>query len=156
VVRYLTPVASEDRVFNSGSERFSPGVVCMSDHCFTWPVAEMLVHEASHQYMNLVTLADPLVNGERMYFSPFRQKDRPLFFILAAYHSFGNVLAFYRTARAKGFTPDEDGLPEGFIRREQTLRRQLSSLAEVLLASRGLTEAGEALWRPIFDDLRGD
>jgi len=155
VTRSLLPVASEPRVFNSGSERFSPGVVCMSDHGLVWPIAEMLVHESSHQYMNLLTCMDPLVTGsdERLYYSPFRRKDRPLFFILAAYHAFGNVLAFYRLARAQGRVPDEEGLPEAFFRREAELEGQLAPLADVLAASGGLTEAGEALWRPLHAHL---
>lgn len=156
VVNWLTPVSSEAGTFNSGSERFSPGVVCMSDHALAWPIAEMLVHEASHQYMNLLTFVDPLVNGadEQLYFSPFRNKDRPLFFILAAYHAFGNVLAFYKAARAHGRIPDENGLPEAFLRREAELERQLSGLAEALSATHGLTDAGQALFHPLRQHLR--
>ncbi|MFC5994081.1 HEXXH motif-containing putative peptide modification protein [Pseudonocardia hispaniensis] len=155
VLRELIALRARPGTFNSGSERFSPGVVCVSDQPYVWPLAEMLVHEATHQYLNILTRLGGLDDGsdEGRYFSPFRNKDRPIFFIVVAYHAFGNVLLFYRTARENGFLPSGMPAAEDFADRERTLRRQLGEIEPVLRRATSLTAFGRALWEPVSDQI---
>lgn len=60
-------------------------------------IAEMLVHESSHQYFNIFKKIENFAsNDDAIYFSPAVNKERPLWLILLAYHAFANVLLFYR------------------------------------------------------------
>lgn len=155
VLRDLVPLKGRPGIFNSGSEQYSPGVVCVCDHPYRWPLAEMLVHECSHQYLHLINRLGPLDDGSdtSLHYSPFRNKLRPLFFILVAYHAFANVLLFYRQARARGLVPDQSVPSDAFVHRERTLQAQLRQIEPVLLQSRALTPLGRALWQPLYQAL---
>ncbi|WP_437973193.1 HEXXH motif-containing putative peptide modification protein [Sorangium sp. So ce295] len=155
VLRDLIPLRARPSTFNSGSERFSPGVVCVSDQPFRWPLAEMLVHEATHQYLHIITRLGPLDDGtdQSLYFSPFRNKERPIFFIVVAYHAFANVLMFYRTARERGLVPERVITSEAFASREETLTKQLRAIEDPLKNARSLTPLGRALWEPLYNVL---
>ncbi|MGW4638547.1 aKG-HExxH-type peptide beta-hydroxylase [Sphaerisporangium sp. NPDC004334] len=155
VLRELVPLQSRPGIFNSGSHRFSPGVICVSDQRYVWPLAEMLVHEATHQYLHIITRLGPLDDrtDQNLYYSPFRDKMRPIFFIVVAYHAFGNVALFYRTARANGHLPQ--GMPDSdvFRNREENLLRQLREIEPVLRNATSLTPLGQALWQPLYEHL---
>jgi HEXXH motif-containing protein len=155
VLRDLVPLRARPAIFNSGSEKYSPGVICVCDHPYRWPLAEMLVHEASHQYLHIINRLGPIDDGSdsRLYYSPFRNKERPIFYIVAAYHAFGNVLLFYRNARALGMVPDQELRADAFVHRERTLEAQLRQLEAPLQNSGALTELGNALWEPLHDAL---
>jgi HEXXH motif-containing protein len=156
VVTDLVPLEGKPGLFNSGSERFSPGVVCLSDHDFAWMTAEILVHEATHQYLHIASRLGPLDDGSdpELHFSPFRGKDRPIFFIVAAYHAFANVLLFYRSARSKGYRPDTPAAFQMLADREGVLARQLAVIEPTLRSNSTLTPLGQSLWRPLHDQLR--
>ena len=156
VVCHVIPLAARSGCFNSGGERCSPGVVCVSNQPLVWPLAEMLVHEATHQYMHIAMRLGAFDDGsdETQYYSPFRDKDRPLPYILIAYHAFGNVLLFYRTARKRGLVPDAWVTTGPFADREATLESQLRIVEPVLRTASTLTELGEALWRPLARQLQ--
>jgi HEXXH motif-containing protein len=156
VLRELVPLKARPAVFNSGSEQYSPGVVCVCDHPYRWPLAEMLVHECSHQYLHIINRLGPLDDGSDtgLHYSPFRNKPRPLFFIVVAYHAFANVLLFYRHARARGLLPDPSVPSDAFTQRERVLQAQLRQIEPVLLQSRALTPLGRALWEPLYQALQ--
>jgi HEXXH motif-containing protein len=155
VVKDLVPLEGKPGLFNSGSERFSPGIVCLSDHDFAWMVAEILVHEATHHYLHIASRIGAIDDGTdtALHYSPFRNKDRPIFFIVAAYHAFANVLLFYRAARARGFVPDTPDTFAALRDREGVLARQLAVIEPALLANRALTPLGQALWRPLYENI---
>lgn len=158
VLRTVVPLRARPGTFNSGSERFTPGVICLSDQAYRWPLAEMLVHESTHQYLNIICRLGPLDDGsdERLYFSPFRSKDRPIYFIVVAYHAFANVLLFYREARRNGQLPAAMPDSEAFRDREGTLARQLAAIEPVLDNAPSLTPFGSALWEPLRDRVHAD
>jgi HEXXH motif-containing protein len=155
VLNHLLPLRARPSTFNSGSERFSPGVICVSDQPLQWPLAEMLVHEATHQYLHIINRLGPLDDGtdDRLYYSPFRNKNRPIFFIVVAYHAFANVLLFYRTARQRGIVPGIGAVPTAFVDREETLQKQLQAIEGPLKNTKSLTLLGRALWEPLYDVL---
>jgi HEXXH motif-containing protein len=104
-------------------------------------IAEMLVHESSHQYFNQVHLSEPLVNPahDGMYYSPFKRRDRPLVRILVAYHAFANVLLFYQTATG--------GLPSS----QWDMAASVSAAERTLVDQQDwLTPSGRALFLPLL------
>lgn len=151
VVSELLPLRARQGTFNSGGERFSPGVVCLSDQADVWAISEMLVHEATHQYMQIIARLGPLDDGRdtRLHYSPFRGKGRPLFFILVAYHAFANVLLWYERAREAGQAPHFQGALKGLERRECTLYSQVRALEPALDDNPALTPLGRALYEPL-------
>lgn len=153
VLREIVPLRARPREFNSGSERFSPGVICVSNQNYRWMLAEMIVHESTHQYMNILTRLGPIDDGsdDQLHYSPFRDKDRPIMFLVVAYHAFANVLLFYRSARENGHVPDRVPESDAFSSREETLALQLQQIEGPLERSTALTSIGAALWEPLRD-----
>lgn len=158
VLRDLIPLQARPGTFNSGSDRFTPGAICISNQDYKWPLAEMLVHECTHQYLNILMRLEAIDDGsdEDLHYSPFRNKDRPLAFIVIAYHAFANVLLFYRAARARGMLPDPIAGSDAFANREETLDRQLRQIEPVLAGTSALTPIGRALWEPLYEQVRAE
>jgi HEXXH motif-containing protein len=68
---------------------------------------------------------------------------------LIAYHAFGNVLLFYRMARARALPADQDGLD--IAKRMKQLEQQLETLEKALQTTTALTPLGRALWEPLYE-----
>lgn len=152
VLRDLIPLPqAKPGMVNSGSDRFSPGVICISNQNDRWVLAETLVHEATHHYLYILERLGPLEDGtdQTLYFSPFRNMGRPIYFILLAYHAFANVFLFYRTARTHGLGPNEPGARVD--QRLQKLEKQLGELDQALQTTTALTPLGRALWEPLHE-----
>jgi len=131
----------------SGSVEHYLGLVHLTEHPEPLPVAELLAHEATHQYMNVLAKLEPLDDGsdERLYWSPAVQARRPVAKIVAAFHAFGNVLLFYRTCR-------EAGLANGAecLRQERLLGGWMDDLVPPIQDNPALTATGNALCRPLL------
>jgi HEXXH motif-containing protein len=143
----LRPVS---HTIESGSVEHYLGLVHMSAHMEPLPVAELLVHEASHQYMNVAMKIEPLDDGtdSRLYWSPPVQRERPLRMILAGYHAFGNVLDFYRRCTAAGFPNEVE-----CARQEELLGGWLQELVQPLAGNPALTDTGRGLVEPLREIL---
>ena len=129
------------------------GVVYVSSSCGSIRLAESLIHEASHQYfflgsleMNYCSLAD-----ETLYYSSYRQMDRPIDRILVAFHAFGNVLLFYRAVAAQ--TVDES-LYTWAKASATDHERRLKTLAGFIEHSPGVMRAGRLLFQTLADKVR--
>jgi HEXXH motif-containing protein len=146
VVRNIVPLHASGSCMRSASETSQPGVIQMSFRGPSTALAEMLVHEGTHQYMSLLCQLGELDDGSdpTLYYSPIRQTGRPIRRILIAYHAFANVLLFYRSCAAAG--PDSD---QYCRRSEKILVPQLEQLEMALRTSRALTPLGRALWEPL-------
>jgi HEXXH motif-containing protein len=146
VLRGIIPVHSTRSTIKSGSDFNRPGVIHVSFPARTISLAEMLVHEATHQYFQILARLGPVENGsdERLYYSPVRRTGRPIDKILLAYHAFANVLLFYRACAASGRSYRAD-----CAHNEALIRPQLAQLETALRASAGLTPLGRALWEPL-------
>jgi len=150
VIRNIVPLRGSRAFMRSGSTTGQPGVVQMSFRGPPAALAEMLVHEGTHQYMHLLCRLGGLDDGSdaTLYYSPVRQMNRPIANILIAYHAFANVLFFYRSCSAKA--PDGDD----YCRRsEKALLPQLEQLDTALRATRTLTPLGRALWELLAERL---
>ena len=120
-------------------------MIYFSVDCPAVAIAEILVHEASHQYYFLSARYGSLLNGpDRPYFSPIKETKRPLSMILLAYHAFANVMLFYRLCRRNGLGDND------YCRaNEAQLAPQLAVLQDTLSRSKALSPLGQALWKPV-------
>jgi HEXXH motif-containing protein len=150
VLRRIVPVEATPGMMYSGSDEDHPGTIYLSVGCQPVAIAEMLVHEATHQYYYLLARCGALDDGTgRMYFSPVKGTERPVGMILLAYHAFANVLLLYRLCRARKLRDS------GYCRQnEKQLVPQLRELEHALTDARSLTPLGEALWQPLAARLR--
>lgn len=114
-------------------------------------MAELLVHETSHQYYHYGQLQTLFSNGmdETLYWSPYVQKGRPIDRILLSFHAFANIVLFYRNCLSAGMTEDRD-LAEYEIAFNLN---HLGPMSQHLQSSRGLTPAGRSLFEPLRDEL---
>lgn len=148
VIRHLVPLRFDKSCMRSGSHADQPGVIHISYDERAIVLAEMLVHEATHQYMHLLCRLGDIDDGTdtKLYYSPVRRTDRPLSAIVVAYHAFANVLLFYRLCQQSG-APDE-----GYCAAEEIkLISQLRELEQVLKRADALTDIGRALCDPLME-----
>jgi HEXXH motif-containing protein len=151
VTRALIPVGVNANQFFSGSLFARPGVIHMSMEVQPVIIAELLVHEATHQYMHLLRRLGPLDDGSdpTLYYSPVKQTGRPIGAIALAYHAFANIVLFYRLCQVNNLADD------GYCRRnEMILADQVYVLEQALHTSQALTAQGRALWEPLAWRLR--
>ena len=120
------------------------GVISAAFPLLTPYLAEILVHEFSHQYYLLLEAVMPLVKKEvqpRLYYSSFKMKQRPLGKILLTYHATANMALFWHDLHESG------GTDMPLYRQElENLLRHTDSLGVIIASSNGLTEAGEAMF----------
>lgn len=135
----------------SGSVEHYLGLIHLSAHAVALPIAELLVHEAAHQHMNLLTKLGPIDDGTdpHTYYSPPVDKHRKLSLIMAAYHAFANVLLFYRVCRSHGIAEQRE-----CSRQEAILVPWLEKLEEPLSGNPALTDIGRALWLPLKSQVK--
>jgi HEXXH motif-containing protein len=134
----------------SGSRGDMPGVIACSLSFDRTELAEVMVHEACHQYFYVATRVGPADDGRdnTLYYSPPVKRERPIDRILIAYHAFANVLVWYDEVVRAG--ADDHG---AIARREALLRPQVEVLEKTLAANQNLTELGEALFVPLKQEL---
>jgi HEXXH motif-containing protein len=145
VVREVSPLMSIPGSVGSTSSIWDFGSVGVTfgDGIRDFLVAEMLVHEASHQQFFLAKTWGPLVNEQDKggYYSPMVDSDRPIEKILLAYHVLVNLLAFYAALERHLSAAD---LPAASRRRE-ALRLKLKNVNATIFRSAGLSSFGSAL-----------
>ncbi len=156
VLRDLIPLRARSGIFSSGSIDLSPGVICVSNQEHPWALADVLVHEATHQYLYIARRLGRMDDGtdDTLYFSPFRNTGRPIYNILITYHAFANVLLFYRTALTHGLPADQISALS-LEERVEELELKLQPLEHALQSTKSLTPLGLALWESLRGQLQG-
>lgn len=146
VVRSVVPLVHDGQVLRSGSRDVEPGLVTMSATDRAAAVAETLVHEASHQYMHIISWLGPLDDGSdpNLYYSPVKGTERPIRAILVAYHAVANIILWNHSCQRQD-APDADY----YAKNEERFPSQLEVLDRALSATRSLTWRGRALWEPV-------
>jgi hypothetical protein len=147
IIRRMTVLHSAQDFLLSGSHENQLGTIYISDNLRPLAVAEMLIHEASHQYLELISKLGPTIDPShrQMYYSPIKQCSRPLSKILLAYHAFANVMLFYRDIL-------NSGLDDGFVSHLQPkLAEDLRQLEQPLRNTDALTSIGRALVEPLIN-----
>jgi len=145
-VRAVIPVDNPPEVLLSGSDDRRPSVITASANTTIDGMAEILVHEATHQYMYAATKASPLDDGTdtSLYYSPVKGANRPISKILIAFHAVGNVLLL-----ATRLT--DLGHDHGHYWRKNLDRLvpQATVLDDALAKNKSLTHVGNCLYLPL-------
>jgi len=130
----------------SGSHPSFPGLVVMSNDPRPSAVAEMLVHEASHQYFFMATLLGPVDDGSdtQHYYSPLVGRDRPIDKVLLSFHALANMTLLFRKCIAAGI--DDSGYCR---QRLASITDQMQQVERVLRKTTALTQLGRAMWEPL-------
>jgi HEXXH motif-containing protein len=146
VLRYVIPLKGGDNRLRSCSNSDLPGIVEISFPSRCISIAEMFVHEASHQYFHIARRLEAVHDGSdnRLFHSPVKGTGRPIDAILLAFHAFGNVVLFYRLCIEAGL--DDNGYCTDNAARHLA---ELEIMRSHLQSSRALTEVGALLWRPL-------
>jgi HEXXH motif-containing protein len=150
VVRQVVLLRPENEVLLSGGATNLLALIYMSCSAKPMPLAEMLVHEATHHYFNLLCRLGPPDDGtdKSLYYSPAVRRPRPLDRILLAYHAFANISLLYQLCLDGGIGDD------GYCRAGQSrLLPQLEQLESPLRDNPALTPIGRALFEPLFSRL---
>lgn len=148
VIRYIIPLVAPEGAMLNGSQGHRPAEVHMSTPSDPLRLAEMLIHEASHQHFFLATRLGAVDDGsdERLYYSPLVREGRPIERILLAWHAVANILLFYTAYEAAGL-PRSDF----FHRNREQLLGELAQLDEPLRQTRSLTAVGMGMYAPMAE-----
>jgi HEXXH motif-containing protein len=150
VTHAIVPVKSRPGATVSSSFEMLPGVLALSHDGPALCIADLFVHEASHQHYYLATQTGPVHDGsdQELYYSPGPRTHRPVDKILLAYHAFANLLLFYRACR-------DAGVGDGVLcsRMERSYEEGVAVLEAPLEKTRALTPLGRALFEPLAERL---
>jgi HEXXH motif-containing protein len=146
LMRHIVLLKNEPSIIRSGSTVRHPGLSHLSYTDNRVSIAEMLIHEVSHQHFRLLERVGPLVDGNdnQLYYSPVKRKGRSLERILLAYHAFGNMLLFYRAC-----LQDRKLDRNHCARNVDEIEEQLRILDEPLNDNPSLTDLGQSIYRPL-------
>ncbi|MDB5581530.1 MAG: hypothetical protein JWR80_6706 [Bradyrhizobium sp.] len=145
----LIPVLAPPGMIASGSQADRPGLVHLSADAPDLWLGEMLIHEASHQYFELLARHIDLVapGSKETVYSPVKRRPRPLDRALLTYHAFANVARYMRTIKPGG-TEEAEAIAGNLV----ATGDDLEQLAGQIDAAATLTEAGRAFWRRLRED----
>lgn len=144
----LVPCPEEKRV-TSSSIFHQFGTVRLSMPASTYEIMDMLVHEASHQYLNLIWSQGPLVTPDATpLYSPLKRAARPMHMVLAGYHAFANV--YLMQQQVKGL----DEIQAQLTSYSQQTKNYIDELG-IDLSKRleQFTELGRSLYIPLYSQL---
>lgn len=147
IIRRVAVLHFERNVLHSGNHEHQYGTIHISDNSRVLSLAEMLIHEASHQYFELLTKLGPTVDPghTKLYYSPAKRCDRPLHKILLAYHAFANIMLFYRGVAERGLADSS------FAKFQNVLNDELRQLEQPLLENEAILPIGRALVEPLIE-----
>lgn len=142
----LVPCRAPEETMLSGSSNTLPGIVRITAGRSPTTTAEMLVHEASHQYLHVALRVEAIDDGSdpETYYSPVKKEKRPLDKIVTAYHAFANVELFYASALENGWHPNETE-----VEATEAVSGELDVLEAPLRENPALTVMGRALVHPL-------
>jgi HEXXH motif-containing protein len=156
ILSVATPLrAVSEHSSHSGSVSFIPGAFAFADLNDEDRLAEMILHELSHNKLFLLDDRDPLLDQtwhgdgwrDECYYSPWRDDPRPLKGILHGVFVFVEVASFWANRLPKASCLPSDAVS---VRRFKTVFAQLEVACEVLEGSAHFTPIGARL----FDELR--
>lgn len=129
---------------SSASYSEHAGIVSAAFPLSTPHLAEILVHELSHQYYLMLNVAMPLLRKEAsktLHYSSLKNRQRPLDMLFFAYHATSNMALFWHDVLAAS-------TPHTALAAEELARQvaHTESLDANIAASGGLSEAGQAMF----------
>ena len=149
ITRVVLLQSSARGLMESGSYPTRVGMIRVSADNRPAAVAEMLVHEACHQYFYVLRrLGDFFAEGAAAsYYSPLKRRKRPLEKLLLGFHAFGNVLLLHRRLGERGASGGVT--PQMLAATERETRMMWSVLSEHAVFS----SLGRALFLPLQERL---
>jgi hypothetical protein len=156
VVREVVPIHAPGGLLASSSSPWDCGAVAITADARAAVVAEMLIHEASHQHFFLAKHLGRMDDGSDRteYYSPMVDSGRQLEKILLAFHALGNMAMLHAAAIRDG-AASSDFSKE----RMREISRRLDKVQPVLHGSVALTGLGRCIYGPLaerLDELRQD
>ena len=150
MVRQVLPLRDGAGLTTSSTAYWRPGVLYCANRPDPAALAEMLLHEGTHQYMYVLRRLGSLDDGSdtALYHSPLSGQSRPIGTIVLAYHAAANITLFCRAC------PPESRLQPRRIESEYS--EAISAYERILRRSRFVTPLGAALWEPLFERLRDE
>lgn len=148
VIREVVPIRSLNGELASSSSPWDCGSVAITVDPRSVAVAEMLVHEASHQHFFIAKHLGRIDDGSdcNEYYSPMVRQRRPLEKILLAFHALGNMALLHASII------NENTISTEFSRlRMMEISQRLEKVQPVLESSRALTALGACLYEPLAD-----
>lgn len=110
-IQFIVPVKyTEKDMHRSFSSALLPDVLFMSENADPLELAEAIIHESGHNYLNHVMSTTELLTGKEgstLFYSPWRKDPRPLTGLFHAIFVFTEVCTFYRLLlRTPSVTPE--------------------------------------------------
>jgi HEXXH motif-containing protein len=148
LVRQILPLCDGPGMITSSTADWRPGVLYCANRPNPAALAEMLLHEGTHQYMYVLRRLGPLDDGSdsSLHYSPLSGQMRPLGTIVLAYHAAANITLFCRGCPSKSRLEPR--------RIENEFAESVAVYERILRRSRSLTPLGVALWKPLYERLR--
>ena len=149
LIQQIVPVGYDAERHLSASYAEYVGTIYLSLHPDVLTLAEALIHEHSHNKINMLwTLAPVLTNAfTPLYTSPFRPDPRPLHGVLLGVHAFLPIERLYEELLARDH-PAVRGT--GFEARRRHVRERNAQACEMLGSHAQPTETG----RGVLDEIR--
>lgn len=146
VVRYVTPLSAPSGQLGSSSSPWECGLVALTHTPHSVAVAEMLVHEASHQIFFLAKRLGPMDDGkdDALYFSPMARQLRHIERILLAYHALGNIVLMYEDVAR--FDSNQTVHCQKQIEKSAP---KIIEMEKILSQTKSLTKIGDAIYEPL-------
>lgn len=146
VIREVVPIWSQDGALASSSSPWDRGTVAITADPRPAAIAEMLVHEASHQHFFAAKHLGKIEDGSdtNQYFSPMAHQNRSLERILLAYHALGNMILLHIS-----LIENENANAEFSGERLTLLTAKLRQVEAILANSKALTTLGRAIFEPL-------
>jgi HEXXH motif-containing protein len=146
VIRFIVPVSTDGDIIGSSSVPSLTGLISVANDARPLAIAELLVHEASHQHFFVASCLGELTSAgdEALFYSRFSRKKRPLERILLAYHALANMALFYELCLRSGIRCEK---------RYAFVIEHMRDLEAVLRSeSDKLTELGGSIWGKLVED----
>jgi hypothetical protein len=111
-IQFIVPVKYTDQdTHRSFSSSLLPDVLFMSENAGSLELAEAVIHESGHNYLNQVMSTTDLLTGKegtKLFYSPWRKDPRPLTGLFHAIFVFTEVCTFYRLLLKKDVLSKHD------------------------------------------------
>ncbi|MBQ4851220.1 HEXXH motif-containing putative peptide modification protein [Pseudoalteromonas sp. MMG012] len=143
---------TKNKGIKSQSYAFWPNQIHLKGHNNLLLILDVIIHENSHMYFNIVELTTPLfISKTPEIYSPLKKVKRPMKMVLLAFHALGNILLLYKKIYQKNLYSDQ-ALLTHYIKHNDHLVKSLWEQLE-RYKDEYFTLAGHQIYQPLCDQL---
>src|SRR5690606_8117299 len=148
VVYSIVFLNDRDNSVRSRSSGSRPSLIGLCTETSISHLSTLIIHEAAHQHFYLTTLVKPICNGKDFseYYSPFRKKTRPLYFILLAAHAAINIRIFIHAYLGSTINTSNKYL----VLENNSLKNDTDIMLNQIYSMAGLTKSGISLFSSLL------